>query len=119
MPGHARHHSAALLLLAALTLGACGSSDDDAATTTAAARGRFSIEQVAELAGLKPSETGSWTNVTGCRVTRIMTTRADVAKYQTGVDALVVVNPAGDVGVTFDATPGCRESLQANLIRVK
>lgn len=122
-----RHLPAALLLtLAAITLGACGSSDDTAATTAAAQtgtaaqeRGRFSAEQVAELAGFTAAGGGTWKNATGCEISAILTTRAEVQTYLTSPDALVVVNPAGDAGVRFEPTPGCRESLQANLTKVR
>ena len=126
----ARHLPAALLLtLTALGLGACGSSGDKTATSTAApattaaavpAKGRYSDKQVAKLAGFTPNADGrSWTSLTGCRVTMILPTHAEVLKYRTSQDALVVTNTADDVGVVFDLKPGCREALLANLSQVK
>ena len=125
----ARHLPATLLFtLTALGLGACGSSGDATATSTAAqttaaavpAKGRYSDKQVAKLAGLTPNADGrTWTNATGCRVTMILPTHAEVLKYRTSPDALVVTNTPDDVGVVFDLKPGCREALLANLSRVK
>jgi len=124
----ARHLPAALLLtLTALGLAACGSGSDKTATSTAApttatapAKGRYSTRQIAKLAGFTPNADGrSWTSLTGCRVTMILPTHAEVLKYRTSQDALVVTNTADDVGVVFDLKPGCREALLANLTRVK
>jgi len=125
----ASHLPATLLLtLTAIGLGACGSSGDKTATGTAApttatpvtAKGRYSDKQVAKLAGFTQNADGrTWTNATGCRVTMILPTHAEVLKYRTSPDALVVTNTADDVGVVFDLKPGCREALLANLSRVK
>ena len=127
----ARHLPAALLLaLTVLGAGACGSGGDKTATSTATstattaagapAKGRYSDKQVAKLAGFTPNADGrSWTSLTGCRVTMILPTHAEVLKYRTSQDALVVTNTADDVGVVFDLKPGCREALLANLSRVK
>jgi hypothetical protein len=116
----ARHLPALLLLLtfSALGLGACGSSDDTAATTTTA-KGRFTDSQVAKLAGFTRNADGTWTNPTGCRVTTILLTHAEVVKQRTSPDALVVSNGADDLGVVFGAKAGCREALLANLTQVK
>jgi hypothetical protein len=123
----ARHLPATLLLtLTALGLGACGSSGDETATSTAApvtaapAKGRYSDKQVAKLAGFTQNADGrTWTNPTGCVVTMILPTHAEVLKYRTSQDALVVSNTTDDVGVVFKLKPGCREALLANLSRVK
>ena len=124
----ARHLPAALLLtLTALGLGACGSGDGNGATTTAKttaaatpAKGRYSDRQVAKLAGFTQNADGkTWTNPTGCRVTMILPTHAEILKYRTSPDALVVSNSADDVGVVFDLKSGCREALLANLSQVK
>ncbi len=130
--------SAALLAplaVLALALAACGSSDDpgttaastSAASTTAAQttvtapeKGRFSVKEIVKLTGLKPSDDGkSWTSVTGCHVTAILTTHAEVLAVRTNPDALVVTNGDDDVGVQFDPVAGCREALLANLSQVK
>lgn len=129
----ARQVAAPLLLsLAALALGACGSSDDgtptgaasSAATTTTSAAttsagARYSARQVAKLAGLTSNPDGTWTNPTGCTVTKILLTRDEVLKNRTSPDALVVTNGADDVGVAFASKAGCREALLANLSQVK
>ena len=121
-----RHSRTALLLAGAvLALGACGSSGDTTQATTQAApakpaKGRYSVSQVAKLAGFKAAADGhSWTSITGCRVTVIMTTHAEVLTYRPNPDALVVTNPADDIGVKFDPTPGCRDALTANLTKVR
>ena len=125
----ARHLPATLLFtLTALGLGACGSSGDATATSTAAqttaaavpAKGRYSDKQVAKLAGFTQNADGkTWTNPPGCRVRMILPTHAEILKYRTPQDALVVSNSTDDVGVVFDTKPGCREALLANLSQVK
>ncbi len=120
----AGHRGPALLLaLAALGLGSCGSRDGTTATSTAAAaaaKGRYSDRQVAKLAGFTLNADGrTWTNPTGCTVTMILPTHAEVLKRRTSQDAPVVSNTADDVGVVFDPKPGCREALLANLSQVK
>lgn len=117
-----------LLALAALALPACGSSDDAGTATTAstastaaapAAKARYTAAQVARVAGFERSADGTWTNATGCRITMILLTNAEVLKERTSQDALVVTNSSDDVGVKFDSRAGCREALLANLSQVK
>ena len=128
----ARHLPAAplLLALAALALPACGSSDDattaeTAATTTTqpdsttTAKARYTAAQVARTAGFEQNPDGTWTNATGCRITMILLTNAEVLKERTSQDALVVTNSSDDIGVKFDSKAGCREALLANLSQVK
>jgi hypothetical protein len=120
----ARHVPAALFAaLALLALGACGSGGDTTETTTttaaAPAQGRYTVAQVEKLTGLKRNGDGTWTSVTGCRVTEILPTHAAILKVRTSPDALVVSNGADDVGVVFDGKAGCREALLANLSQVK
>lgn len=133
---HVRPVPAAALALSAalaLALAACGSSDEPSttaagtttttvtqATPSTKSKGRFTINQIEDLVGLKPIEGGkAWTSITGCRVTVIMTTHAEVLTYRTTQDEPVVTNPADDVGVKFDPVPGCRDALTANLTKVK
>ena len=49
----------------------------------------------------------------------ILPTHAQVLKYRTSQDALVVSNTTDDVGVVFEPKAGCREALLANLSQVK
>ncbi len=121
----ARVLPAALILTAgALALAACGSGDDGAdstatATTAPAAAARYTAAQVAKTAGFTENADGTWTNPTGCTVTKILLTHDEVLKNRTSPDALVVTNGADDVGVAFTAKAGCREALLANLSRVR
>ena len=77
------------------------------------------MAEVAQRIGLKGTPADGWTSLTGCRVTRVMTTHAEVLKYRTSTDPLVVTNPADDVGVVFEPGQQCREALTANLALVK
>ena len=116
----------------AVALGACGSGDGGSTTTTAAPTatttqatapapaGRYTAAEVAKKARFTKAPDGrGWISLTGCRVTRIMTTNAEVLRYRTSPDAFVVTNPADDVGVVFVPGPQCREALTANLTLVK
>lgn len=126
----ARALPAALLLIAfALAFAACGSSDGDGGTTSAtttstaaattSAGARYTAQEVAKTAGFKANGDGTWTNPTGCTVTKILLTHDEVLRDRTSPDALVVTNGADDVGVAFASKTGCREALLANLSRVK
>lgn len=94
------------------------------ASATAPAPGddarRFTTAEVAELAGFTAIEGGrAWEGPTGCRVTEILISGTEVKAALKEFSTLVVTNPAGDVGVRFEATAGCREALTANLSAVK
>jgi len=125
----ARPLSAALILTAgALVLAACGSSDDGGASATSTATAttaapavaaRHTAQDVAKTVGFKDNGDGTWTSPTGCRVTAILLTHAEVLQQRTSPDALVVTNGADDVGVKFESKAGCREALLANLSQVK
>ena len=94
------------------------------ASATAPAPGddvrRFTAAEVAKLAGFTAIEGGrAWEGPTGCRVTEILISGTEVKAALKEFSTLVVTNPAGDVGVRFEATAGCREALTANLSAVK
>lgn len=123
---HPRVAPALVLLALGAGLGACGSGSGDApatTTTTAAApapAGRYTVAEVARRARLTKAPDGrGWISITGCRVTRILTTHAEVLRYRTSPDALVVTNPADDIGVAFEAGGDCRAALTANLTLVR
>lgn len=120
------HRLGAAALVLTVALAGCGSDEPQptaAATTQAAAApaaGRYTVDEVAKLARMKRAPGGDgWVSLTGCRVTRVLTTRADVLRYRPSADAPVVTNPADDIGVQFTPAPNCREALTANLTLVR
>ena len=109
-----------------LALGGCGSGSGagagSAATATAepAQAARYTAAEVAKLARFTKAPDGEgWVNLTGCRVTKILTTHAEVVENRPDADAFVVTNPADDIGVVFVPGTQCREALTANLTLVK